>query len=175
MEPGTSSFLAGDGSGASVASLADMLIDGANRVGPRAYPQVATTALVLAVAATALTLRTQHGKRATAVALVVALAAAIPGTTILLSGRQDGPTRVGAASTKIDRFRARVESFGRAHGCATIVDTSCVECDPIVRFALATTDTTCASPAPIHLGSDALESSCDESNGALTCGHVGPK
>ncbi|MEO8797649.1 MAG: hypothetical protein ABI551_07180 [Polyangiaceae bacterium] len=175
MDPGTNSLLAGDGSGASVASLADMLIDGANRVGPRAYPQVATAALVLAVAATALMFRSQHGKRAAAIALVVALAAAVPGTAILLGGRQDGPTRVGAAAAKIDAFRARIESFGQAHGCAKIVDTSCVECDPIVRFALATTDTTCASPAAIHLGSDALETSCVEANGALTCGRVEPK
>ncbi|HEX7666531.1 MAG TPA: hypothetical protein VF407_18520 [Polyangiaceae bacterium] len=175
MDPGTNSPLASDAASASVASLADMVTDGANRVGPRAYPQVATGALVLAVAGAALTFRTQHGKRAAGVALVVAVAAAVPGTTILLTGRRDAPAHVEAAATKIEAFRARIETFGQAHGCAKITETSCVECDPIVRFALATTDTTCASPASIRLGPDAIEAPCVEANDTLTCGTVEPK
>jgi hypothetical protein len=155
-------------------SLAEMVTDGANRVGPRHPPPTAAAVLLLAVVVTATTLRSRRRGLVFSFVLVAALAAAIPGLRILATQRSDSPAQAGVAAATIERFRARVEGFARMHRCAQVVSSSCVECDPVVHFALADVKE-CATPASVVLRANSLTTGCHEEGNTLLCGEDLPR
>ncbi|HSQ65889.1 MAG TPA: hypothetical protein VLM85_21860, partial [Polyangiaceae bacterium] len=139
---------------------------GANRVdAPGATHGVAWSALG-AVLAAALLIRSP--RRAPAWVVAFAALACLPGLSAW-AGRADGPLHARSSAARVDRLASDIETYARERGCAGVVRSSCVACDPVVRFALAKS-ARCATPAPIVLEADAVEAGCVERSGALVCG-----
>jgi hypothetical protein len=154
-------------------SLSEMVTDGANRVGERrdATPE-AVVCFASAVVLTIVMLRARraHVLVSGGVAVVVS---AVPGLLTIAERRADSPAKAMGAAAVIERFQGEIETFADTHGCARILSDTCVACDPIVDFALATSRA-CRTPAPIMLGPDALTEGCIDARGTLTCGASGP-
>jgi len=148
--------------------ISRVLIDGANRVeAPGATHGYAWSALGALLAATLLI---RSSRRAPAWIAAFAALAGLPGVSAW-AARADGPSHAGSSAARVDRLASDIETFAREHGCANVARSSCVACDPVVRFALAKSPR-CATPAPIVLEEDALEAGCAERSSALVCGTV---
>ena len=141
-------------------------MDGANRVeAPGATHGYAWSVVAAALTATLLLRKPRY-----AAAPIVAFAAiaSVSGFSAW-AARADGPRRAGASAARVDALASAIEGFARSHGCAEVVRSSCVACDPVVRFALARS-ARCAGPAPVVLEADAIERGCAERSGVLVCG-----
>jgi len=153
-----------------IPSLSTMVTDGANRVGERgAHAPLSHAGFVAAVVLTAVALRMPTARSVRVAAFTAAAVMALPGLSTLAGQRSDSPAHAAAAAATIERFRDRIEGFAEARGCAHVVSSSCVACEPVVDFALATSPA-CDVPAPIVLGPDSLTAGCVQADGKLTCG-----
>lgn len=104
--------------------------------------------------------------------LVLALAvAAVPGVWAIFAVRADAPGQSARSARRIARTHDEIAAFARAHECAWVRTESSIAALPVARLALI--GQRCASPAPIDLFADALESGCTENeDGSLSCGTV---
>jgi hypothetical protein len=153
-------------------TISDLVIDGANRLGPSSSWGAALFFAIAALAAVAMVRR--ESRLSMPAVIVLALLGALPGFSACAAHRADAPWRVHAAADRVERLTASLESYAHTHGCAAVVRSTCAACDPIVRFAMATT-APCASPAPIVLHENALDAECAEAGGALVCGGPGAR
>ncbi len=151
-------------------SLSTMVTEGANRVGERgADPKLPAAAFVAAIALASLAFRVRSARARVSILAAAAAAMAFPGLATIAGQRSDSPARAVAAAATIERFRDQVESFAEAHGCARVVASACVACEPVVDFALAT-ERACDAASPIILGPDSLSEGCAEAASTLICG-----
>ena len=158
-------------------SLAEMVTNGANRVAPYTPSPAGLAAFVLAIAVAAAVQRWNRRRGSAVLVVAVAALSAVPGLRVVATARSDSPMRAELSATKLDAFRDDLERFARSNGCARVTTSRCEACQPIVRFALADIDT-CAQPASIRLGPDALRRGCQATSATasgrpeLVCGTV---
>jgi len=153
-----------------IPSLSTMVTDGANRVGARGdHALLSPAGFVLAVLVTAVALKVRKPRALRVAAFTAAAVLALPGLSTVAGQRSDSPPHAAAAAAAIERFRDSVETFSEAQGCARVVSSSCVACEPVVDFALATLPA-CEAPARIVLGPDSLTTGCRQAGATLRCG-----
>jgi hypothetical protein len=159
-----------------IATTADLVIDGANGVcadardaagTPLTLAEVAPFVGLALLAAAILWLRAHKRVPIAALGLMLG-AAALPGAYAALFWRADRPAAVVASLAPVDALHDAIRDFATEHGCAELVRSECLACEPIARLALV--DRRCDRPAPIELYGDALEVGCQSDGVRLRCG-----
>ena len=138
----------------------ELLIHGANAVGPLA-PAGWTVAclLVLGAIGAAAFARTNGVRRARAV-LAVAGLAALPGLVVLGAGRPDRPASAGSAAVELRQLHDAIRGFAGRRGCGRIVLDGCPACRPVA--ILATAGLRCDADTVVELEAGAIGGRCTE-------------